>query len=264
MLRINLLPAYVAQRRLNTRLAVTFGVLFVAIVGSLGSWYAILEPQIAVWKDKADQADQNKTEIEGLNAQAAAATATIAPIQTKLQFVKDVQAYNLAYIQLYQTVAKYTSPRILYKSMAVSGTTMTISAYTPSFADLGRYLQVMYTEPDVNTVSISGIPGYGSPNPDVVDTQTVPTGAIGHLPGYPGPVTSFSVYRGQIVGVNGRMIVTPTTGGKFDMRRDGFPVTVTMALKKALAPPPPPGAGPAAPGAPGMSGPGGPGGPGGA
>ncbi len=66
----------------------------------------------------------------------------------------------MAYPQLYQRVVSYTSSRVLYNAMSVSGATLTISGYTHSLGDLGRYLQMMYTEPDASAISLTtGIPG---------------------------------------------------------------------------------------------------------
>ncbi len=159
MLRINLLPPYVAQRRVNNRLIALFTTIFLlTIVAFLAVEFIILVPKSQNEKQLAEAAVAAHTLITNEQTQATNILSAIGPITDKLTFFQNVQTYNHAYIDLYRTVAKYTSPKVLYTSMAVSGSTLTINAYTPSIDELGRYLQVMYREPDISAVSISSVP----------------------------------------------------------------------------------------------------------
>ncbi len=83
------------------------------------------------------------------------------PIKAKLKFVDDVHAYATAWIKLYNTLADQ-SPKssFIYTDASVSGTTMTIKAYSPSVEEVGRYLQAMYQESDFSQVVVDHVPGY--------------------------------------------------------------------------------------------------------
>jgi Tfp pilus assembly protein PilN len=270
MLRINLLPPSVALARATKKLFIGFLFLFVAIVGSLLTWYFVLVPQVEQEKTLADNAIAAKANVDSIDAQAATTTASIAPIQAKLDFYDKAQAYNTAYLSLYHNIFMYTSPDVVYNSLTVSGTTMTISGFTPSFSALGRYLLEMYKEPDITNLTLtSTIPDSTQPNPNTPQMISLPGGIAGRLPGYPAPVTSYTVLNGRITAVNqgGNAIAGgfgapqfgapqfagPRTGAagagnNFDLRHDGFPFTVTLMLKTQLTAPQPPQGGAAAAG----------------
>lgn len=161
MLRINLLPASVGQRRIAKRMTALFSLLFlVFLLGPLAYNLAVQKPHQAEIEQQATDAEAGKAITDNLKSQAAAQVALIAPIKAKVDFVKQVYAYNRRWPQLYDTVARYTNSDILYSDAAVSGQTMSIKAYTPSIAAAGRYLQMMYREPDFTTVAIDRLPGY--------------------------------------------------------------------------------------------------------
>jgi Tfp pilus assembly protein PilN len=203
MLRINLLPAYVAQRRITKTLLFVYAIGIVATAVLLGGVYFAFTNQATHWKEMGDAAAAAETKVDGLNQQATTVTQSIGPIQANLTWVNAVKQYNLAYPKIYETVAKYTSPKILYNSISLNGTTLALSGYTPSLADLGRYLLEMYKEPDATAVALtSGIPAIGANNPDVPQTINVPAGMVGKLPGYPGPVHNYTIYHEKIIAVN--------------------------------------------------------------
>ena len=105
---------------------------------------------------------------DGLKQKATDTTAQIQPIQDKVDFVTAVHKYHMALVRIYYTLAQYTDSKVIYSDAAYSGTTMTVHAYTPSLAEVGRYLQRMYHNIQVDTgpnavfsnVSIDHVPGY--------------------------------------------------------------------------------------------------------
>jgi hypothetical protein len=263
MLRINLLPPYVALARATKKLFIGFLFLLAALVGCLMFWYITVHNQIGPMTQQADEAQAAKDKVDGINAQAAAATASIAPIQAKVDFYDGAQKYNTAYLQLYHNIFLYTSPEVLYNNLNVNGTTMTISGYTPSYSALGRYLMEMYKEPDITNLTLtSQLPANGSASPNVPQNIPLPAGIVGHLPGYNVPVTSYTVLGGKITAVNqggavaggggfgAPQFATQTPGAAggvpFNLRKDGFPFSVVLTLKTALVAPQPPTGAPAA------------------
>lgn len=163
MLRINLLPSYVAQRRKVAALRVLFFLGFIAIVAAGAGYYLYLVPQVANMTQQATTAQNDKAKIDSLNSQADSITAQVGPILSKVKFYQDVLKYNPQMGELYSRVARWTSPKIYYTSMAVSGSTLDIKGYTKSIADMGQYLQYMYTEPDVSSVTLTtALPSYSN------------------------------------------------------------------------------------------------------
>ena len=161
MLRINLLPSYVSQRRLTKRLVVAFAALFILCVLAPLAIYASMVHHLNDVSAQADSAEAGKKITDARKAQAAAAIASIKPIQDKLDFVTAVHAYNRQQVALYNTLAD-TSPKssLIYTDASYSASTMSIKAYSPSVDTVGRYLQAMYQEPDFQTVAVDKVPGY--------------------------------------------------------------------------------------------------------
>ena len=161
MLRINLLPTYVSQRRLTKRLVAAFAALFILCILAPLAIYVAMVHHLNDVSAQADSAEAGKKITDARKAQAAAAIASIKPIQDKLDFVTAVHAYNRQQVALYNTLAD-TSPKssLIYTDASYSASTMSIKAYSPSVDVVGRYLQAMYQEPDFQTVAVDKVPGY--------------------------------------------------------------------------------------------------------
>ncbi len=161
MLRINLLPSYVQQRRLTKRLVPLFLAIFAVCVALPLAGYVYLHSALTKLTQQANDAVTGKGKTDALKAQATTTIAQVGPIQAKLQFVTDGDAYMRKWVALWNTLAD-TTPKssFIYTGASVSGTTMAIKAYSPSVEEVGRYLQVMYHEPDFVTVAVDHIPAY--------------------------------------------------------------------------------------------------------
>ncbi len=161
MLRINLLPPYVNQRRWIKKLIPIFVALLAVCVAVPLAYSAYLNKKLTDITQLADTAVTGKTTTDGLRAQAATTIAQVKPIQDKLDFVDAVHAYDRAQVARFNTLADTSAhTRFIYSGVSVSGTTMNIKAWSPSVEDVGRYLQVMYQEPDFASVVVDHIPGY--------------------------------------------------------------------------------------------------------
>lgn len=167
MLRINLLPTYVSQRRLTRKLLFGFTALLLLFsLVPLGLYLSTRNARVAE-ENRATAAEAGKAKTDALVAQAAAQRTQIAPLKAKVDYVKAVRAYNTSLVAFWATVARYSDPKVTYTDAAVSGTALTIKAYMPSIGEVGRYLQAMYQEPDFTTVGIDKLPGY----PDALVTK---------------------------------------------------------------------------------------------
>ena len=160
MLRINLLPSYVSQRRLTRKLVIGFSALFILCLAIPLFLYVQASQQKARWEQEATAAEAGKSTTDGLRTQAQNTRSQIAPIQAKVDYVKAVHQHNNDIVTFWDTVSRYSDPKVIYSDAAVSGTTLTIKAYSPSLAEIGRYLQAMYQEPDFQSVGIDKLPGY--------------------------------------------------------------------------------------------------------
>jgi hypothetical protein len=205
MLRINLLPSYVAQRRQNKKFIAGWTTIFiVAVALALAFQYAYLVPKDAQETSLANIALAATGVITADQTEASTIKSGVAPIQGKLDFYNKVHQYNLLYPQLYLNIARYSSPKILYYKMSVMGTTLTIDAYTPSIEALGRYLQWMYTEPDITSVNISAIP-----TPEQAAEKIY-------------------LYKGTVIGMSGG--AATTQGGRSSSSIPGIPPGVNVTL----------------------------------
>ena len=161
MLRINLLPNYVSQRRQTRKLLLGFIVLFVLCAVIPTVLYLNASGQAAIWESKATSAEAGKAITDALKQKASDTTSQIAPLQAKVDFVNAVHQHNIDIVKFWNLLAQYSSgSKVIYSDAAISGSTLTIKAYTPSIAEVGRYLQAMYQEPDFQSVGVDKLPGY--------------------------------------------------------------------------------------------------------
>jgi len=161
MLRINLLPSYVQQRRLTKRLVPLFALIFALCVAAPLALYFYQRNQLAALTQQANDAVTGKSNTDALKTQATTTIAQVGPIQAKLQFIDDDYDHIRQVVALWNRLAD-TTPKnsFIYTGASVSGTTMSIKAYSKSVEEVGRYLQVMYHEPDFVTVAVDHIPAY--------------------------------------------------------------------------------------------------------
>jgi hypothetical protein len=210
VLRINLMPAYIAEQRKTKAAVVGTVVGVVAVVGGLlGYQFGYLVPSVNTMIEEANAADADAKIVEGIEAETTTTLSLIKPLQDKVNFVKSVQFHNVLVPQIYRNVAKYTYRKVEYSSMAVNGDSLSINAYVQNLSDVGKFYLTLFANPDIKSVSISALPGW--PN---ASTQTV---------GLPGEAP-------------------------LDPNASGFPLQVSANLLMPVAAPAPPGGGGAAAG----------------
>lgn len=214
MLRINLLPAYIAERK-KTRNAIIGASALVLLVLGIGLYYnfGMLKPDIDKRVAEAEEQERQQKEVEAIGQQATTTAALIIPYQEKVEFVKAVQFANIVRQKIYRNAARYTYRTVEYDKMDVTGNTLSISGAVRSVADLGRMYITMFGNPDVTAVSIQGIPSYPNNQP-VYDPNT----------GGPSP-TQGNWFPVQLTATLVQPVVTPqlpaslgatgTTGGGF-------------------------------------------------
>lgn len=259
MIKINLLPKSINEKRIVRNLAVLFGIVFVAIVAG-GVLYAqmVLAPQVAYEQGQAEQAANLEAQVTKLESDTQGVRGSqIAPIQAKLSFISNVLEYNKKYPKLYEEIGKWTYEKIAYTSMTCDGTQVAMSARARSLDDLGRYLLNMYRATDLFTeVTISGVPGYpAGANSTGMPMQQGPSGYgpqanLAGMPAIQEGVSGGSVARYIDFTVNCKL-KTPIAAPTFT---PGAAAGGAAGATGAPGAPTAPGA-PGAPPAPGMGGP---------
>ena len=161
MLRINLLPAYIAEQK-KTRATWWWAgsVLAVCIAAPLIYRFAVQDLNYKTTKDSADEADTAALAVEATETKTTEELAKIQPIQAKVDFVKDIRFFNQLPGLIYRNVARYTYRGVEYNSMAVQGDSLSVSAFVPKLEDVGRFYLTLFGNPDIKALSIQGLPDW--------------------------------------------------------------------------------------------------------
>lgn len=166
MLKINLLPPYIWEKRKVRQAAFLFGVLFLAVLAGMVAWYVTLQNRERDLGIQVAEMEQRANEVRQLEAQLQAEKSKIPAIQAKVAFIEGVMEYNTLYPKLYEELAKYTYNRIVYTSVEPSSNQLKIAAHARSVGDCGRYLLNMYRASHIFTqVGIDSVPGWDGAGP---------------------------------------------------------------------------------------------------
>lgn len=235
MLRINLLPAYIAERR-KTRVAIAgFTALFLSVTAAMLAFYFI-QVRAANEREAAANEQQRLAEaVQALDAEAEQIRARVQPILEKKTFVDEVLWFNRLRPKIFRQVAAYTYKDVEYDKMSINGQTLSINAFARNISDVGRFLITMFGNPDLKAVSVAGIPGWprqaqGGGGGGGFGGGGYPGGGGGGFGGggYPG--------GGGLGGGGG--------GANIQVGRiGGLPFQVTAELIKPVTPPTPPSTG---------------------
>lgn len=203
MLKINLLPSYIYEKRKVKQTAIVFAVLFIGVVAGMVAWYVALGAKQREMTIQVADMQQKANEVKQIEALAAAEEQRLPIIQGKVAFIESVMDYNLAYPKLYEEMAKYTYNRIMYTSVDPSGGQLKIAAHARSIGDCGRYLLNMYRASHIfTTVGIDAVPGWPRQNAsgtqgtglgfdfNVTCSLAKPVAQPSYIPGVAAPTTT--------------------------------------------------------------------------
>lgn len=246
MVKINLLPPGLYEKKIIRNLAIMFAVLAMMIVGGGVGYKIKLASDIRHMTAEVENIEARQKMVQGLKANVQQEAAKLAPIQAKVKFIEDVFAHNEKWPKLYEELARYTYKKVLYRRLTPSENGLQIEAFTPSISDAGRFLLNMYRANDVfSSVTISGLPGYPRERSDTASAGTLgmippgqtqataplPTGVSPHLYRYGGmEAVSTGVARAATEALS------------------GLNFTVTCALREQITAPALPGVAPTEPG----------------
>jgi hypothetical protein len=163
MLKINLLPPTINAGATRGKMIGLWIFLWIVTVGGFMFWLTKLNDEAARIKSEAtaleptaNKADATQREADDINAKSAA-------VRAKADFIRNANEFNsTAYQTVVNNVRDYTIKSVLYRDMNISGNTVTLTAYAPSLAEVGRYLMWMEHNPSISNVSIAinSIPGF--------------------------------------------------------------------------------------------------------
>ena len=161
MLRINLLPAYIAEQK-KTQAAWGWAITTLVVCAAVPLVYrfAVQDPDYTKTLAEATAADTAAKAVEATRLQVTEEKQKIAPIQAKVNFVKDIQFFNRFPGLIYRNVAKYTYNGAEYSSMAVQGDGLSINAFVPKLDDVGRFYLTLFGNPDIKALSIKAMPDW--------------------------------------------------------------------------------------------------------
>jgi hypothetical protein len=171
VLKINLIPKYIYEKRKARQLVILFVVLVLGVGAGMFGWFAVLNKQKQEITVQVADMEQKKAEVDALTAEAAAEEGKAPPMQSKVSFVEGVMNYNNEYPKLYEELSRYTYSRVLYKSIEpATGTQLKIGARARSVGDCGRYLMNMYRASQLfSSVTIDAVPTYNGDLPGTFD-----------------------------------------------------------------------------------------------
>lgn len=202
MLRINLLPAYIAQRRRVRNAIIGMIALFLlATGGSLFYQFGMLQPEVTRLEQEANDMQAQADQVTAYASQTAQIRQKVQPLKEKVQFVESIRYHNRIRQKIFRNVAKYTYNEVEYDSMSVNSNTLQVNGYVRQLADIGRFYITLFGNPDITAVSLtSPVPSYPLGGPTAQQAQGVNPNSPPRTPAYPVSATATLV----------RSVATPT------------------------------------------------------
>jgi hypothetical protein len=196
MLRINLIPAYLAEeKKKKGHFAGAIALFAAAAAVPLLYTFVQAAPHKADGADPAeltgslvsqvDSVTQSATKLADLASQKQAKVSEaetvrsgIKPISDKRDFVNNLLYYNRIRPEIFRNVAKYTYKDVEYNSMSVNGDVLQLSAFVKNFSDIGRFYLTLFANPDIKALSFEGLHGWPNGNSGG-GAPSSPMGAMG-------------------------------------------------------------------------------------
>ena len=163
-MKLNLVPDYVRQRKINKQIVALMVVLFVVVNAAMVFWMLQTNSRLAELQEEKSTLEIQAQQVDSLVQQAQSKISQAAITLAKSEFVKMVQRHNLRYPELYSEVARYTAPRVRYAQLQVDqGNQLQITAFAKGPKEIGLYLQTMYQCPLFSAVNLTTqTPGYAT------------------------------------------------------------------------------------------------------
>jgi hypothetical protein len=192
MIKINLLPPHIHQRK-QIKVAVGIvGVLLVAeIAGLLAARTAPQKLKDELTTTLADR-DSKLNNVKTVGTEASTVVSGEQALAPKYNFITDMLKYNKAYPDLYQRTAGYTYKEAMFLNLEAFGSQLKFDAYVSDPADVARLMVGLSNSPDFTGLpQVSGVPDYDSAErkkrEQDLNSENIPESlVIGGVVGYPG------------------------------------------------------------------------------
>jgi hypothetical protein len=162
-MKLNLVPDYVRQRKVNKQILALLVVLFLVVNALMAFWMVSAQGKLRELQARKSELEVEAQQVDSLYSQANQRIDSAAIALGKAEWVKRVQEHNLKYPELYSEVSRYTSPRVRYSGMQLAqGNQLQLSGFTKGIRELGLFLQTMYNCPLFTAVSLASaaLPSY--------------------------------------------------------------------------------------------------------
>ena len=162
-MKLNLVPDYVRQRKVNKQILALLVVLFLIVNALMAFWMVSAQSRLRELQARKSELEVQAQQVDSLYSQANQLIDSAAIALGKAEWVKRVQEHNLKYPELYSEVSRYTSPRVRYSGMQLAqGNQLQLSGFTKGIRELGLFLQTMYNCPLFTAVSLTSaaLPSY--------------------------------------------------------------------------------------------------------
>jgi hypothetical protein len=163
MLRINLLPPYIYAGKSKRNVTIVWVVILVAVIGGLLFFKSTIDAERDAFDKKAQELEPTAAKADADQLKATQVNTDSATIRAKRDFAANAVKHDQeVYPNLYRNVVMYTWNRVLYDNIRPEGTTVSMSAYTPSLNDVAHYIMAMERNPNISRVDIrmNDIPGF--------------------------------------------------------------------------------------------------------
>lgn len=155
-MKLNLVPAYVHQRKANKQIVIFLVLLFLAVNGIMGYLMYGTQQRLGELKEEKTTKEAQASQVDNLVEQAKGRVTQVALTLKKVDFVDQVLSWNKRFPELYSEVAQYISPRARVMVMQVAqGNQLQMTAATNGVREIGLFLQTMYTCPRFSGVSLT-------------------------------------------------------------------------------------------------------------
>lgn len=247
-MKLNLVPDYVRQRKVNKQIIALLVLLFILVNAAMAFWMVNAQARLRDLQAQRSDLEMRAQQVDSLYNRANQLIDSAAIALGKAEWVKMVQRHNLKYPELYSDVSRYTSPRVRYASMQLAqGNQLQLSGFTRGIRELGLYLQTMYNCPLFTAVSLTSaaLPGY----PSGVGQQGMAAPGFGGFGGGSAPLPAATLGTGVSAGGGPAAPGFGGFGGGFAGGAQGtgsspanlMPFQVVAYLRDPISAPAPPG-----------------------
>jgi len=117
MIKINLLPAFVKERKIVRKLLMLVFIFLGLELLAFSYWYNRVSTEGYKVNQELEAAQSQATEVQNLQKQAQDIRAEIEPIKAKTKFIEDTMTFPAKLADLLDSIRRYTYAKVIYTSL---------------------------------------------------------------------------------------------------------------------------------------------------